>query len=255
MGGVPHHMIDVWEPEAPGSAGRYLREARAVIAAVHGRGNLPVLCGGTGLYIRAVIDGLAEGAGRDPTVEEGLAARLRADGPVPLHAALTQVDPEAAARIAPNDGFRIIRALGVFLATGMPFSHHQEAATVAGDYRTIYVRLHRPRSELYSRIDARVVAMFAAGFVEEVRRLVPRLGPTARAAIGYRECLQHLAGEMDLATTVAAVQHATRRYAKRQLTWFRSVSGASEVTLAGESGGAVQGIVDLVRDRGLAGGW
>lgn len=252
MGGVPHQMIDVWEPEDPGSAGRYLREARAAIVAVHGRGNLPVLCGGTGLYIRAVIDGLAEGAGRDPAVEEGLAARLRADGPAPLHVELTQVDPAAAARIAPNDGFRIIRALGVFRATGTPFSHHQEAATVAGDYRAVYVRLHRPRSELYGRIDARVAAMFAAGFVEEVRRLAPRLGPTARAAIGYRECLQHLAGEMDLATTVAAVQQATRRYAKRQLTWFRAVSGASEVTIAGESGGAVERIVKLVRDRGLA---
>jgi len=254
MGGVPHHMIDVWEPEDTGSAGRYLRDARAAIVAVYGRGNLPVLCGGTGLYIRAVIDGLAEGAGRDPAVEGELAERLRADGPESLHVELTQVDPEAAARIAPNDGFRIMRALGVFLATGTPFSQHQEAATVAGDYRTIYVRLHRPRSELYRRIDARVAAMFAAGFVEEVRRLAPRLGLTARAAIGYRECLRHLAGEIDLATTMTAVQQATRRYAKRQLTWFRAVSGAAEVTIPGGASGAARRIVDLVRDRGLASG-
>ncbi len=254
MSGVPHHMIDVWEPEVHGSAGRYLREARAVIAAVHGRGNLPVLCGGTGLYIRAVLDGLAQGAGRDAVVDEALAERLRAEGPAPLHAELKQADPEAAARIAPNDGFRIIRALGAFLATGVPFSHYQEATTVAGDYRTVYVCVHRPRTELYSRIDARVAEMFAAGFVEEVRRLAPRLGPTARAAIGYRECLQHLGGEMDLATTVAAVQLATRRYAKRQITWFRSVSAVFDVTIAEEVGRAVQRIVDRVRDRGLASG-
>jgi len=251
-GGVPHHMIDVWEPAEPGSAGRYLREARAVVAAVHGRGNLPVLCGGTGLYIRAVIDGLAEGAGRDLTIEGELVERLRVAGPVLLHAELAQVDPEAAARIAPNDGFRIVRALGVFLATGTPISHHQEVATVAGDYRTVYVCLHRPRSELYERIDARVAAMFADGLVEEVSRLAPRLGATARAAIGYRECLQHLAGELDLATTIAAVQQATRRYAKRQLTWFRSVPDVAEVKITGHGVAVVPKIVALVRDRGLA---
>jgi len=255
MGGVPHHMIDVWEPADPGSAGRYLREARAVIGAVHGRGSLPLLCGGTGLYIRAVIDGLAEGAGREPAVERALAERLRADGPEPLHAELTQVDPEAAARIAPSDGFRIIRALGVFLATGTPFSRYQAMATVAGDYRTVYVCLHRTRRELYERIDARVAEMFGGGLVEEVSRLAPRLGATARAAIGYRECLQHLAGEMDLATTIAAVQQATRHYAKRQLTWFRSVSGAIEVKIAGEVGAAVPEIVNLALDRGIATGW
>jgi tRNA dimethylallyltransferase len=254
MSGVPHHMIDVWEPETPGSAGRYLRDARRAIAAVHERHNLPVLCGGTGLYIRAVIDGLAEGTGRDPTVEGELVERLDADGPAPLYTELMQVDPAAAARIAPNDGFRIVRALGVFRATGTPFSHQQEVATVAGDYRTVYVSLHRPRAQLYRRIDARVAAMFADGFVEEVRELAPRLGPTARAAIGYRECLQHLAGQMDLATAIAAVQHATRRYAKRQLTWFRAVPGAMTVEVADDVRPAVTTIVGLARDRGLTTG-
>ena len=249
MHGVPHHMIDVWEPEEPGSAGRFLREARAVIAAVHGRGHLPILCGGTGLYIRAVIDGLAAGTGRDPAVEDMLEERLCAAGSVPLHAELARVDPEAADRIAPGDGFRIVRALGVFLATGIPFSRHQEEATVAADYRTLYVWLDRPRAELYRRIDARVAAMFAVGLVDEVRALAPRLGPTACAAIGYRECLQHLAGEIDLPTAIGTVQHATRRYAKRQLTWFRAVPGATVVEVAGDAGAAVETITDLARER------
>lgn len=250
MGGVPHHMIDVWQPEERGSAGRYLGQARAAIAAIHGRRHLPILCGGTGLYIRAVLDGLAEGTARDPALEEELEERLRHEGPAVLHAQLAAVDPPVAERIAPGDGFRIVRALGVFLATGTPFSEIQAEATIAADYDVAYVLLTRPRTALYRRIDRRVEEMFAAGLVDEVRGLAPRLGPTARAAIGYRECLQHLAGAIDLPATVAAVQTATRRYAKRQLTWFRAVPDAIEVDVEGQEVASVaERIVELVSRR------
>jgi tRNA dimethylallyltransferase len=252
MAGIPHHMIDVWRPEERGSAGRYLAEARAAIVAIHHRGHLPILCGGTGLYLRAVLDGLAEGTARDPEMEEGLEERLGAEGAAALHAELAQVDPPAAERIAPGDGFRIVRALGVFLATGMPFSLIQEEATIAGGYRVAYVLLNRPRAALYRRIDRRVAEMFAAGFVDEVRGLAPRLGPTARPAIGYRECLKHLAGETDLPATVAAVKQATRRYAKRQLTWFRAVPDAIAVDVEGQEVEEVtRAIVDLLSYRGV----
>ncbi len=232
MEGVPHHMIDVWEPEARGSAGRFLGEARAAIGAVHGRCCLPILCGGTGLYIRAVVDGLAEGAARDRAIELQLEARLAAEGAEALHRELARLDPAAAGRIPASDRFRLIRALGVCLATGRPFTELQGKGTRAAGYRTAYLCLTRPRAELYARINARVEQMFRDGLVAEVRGLAPRLGPTARGAIGYRECLALLAGELTEGSAIAAVQAASRRYAKRQLTWFRGVAGVRFVDLA-----------------------
>lgn len=232
MGGVPHHMIDVWEVEERGSAGRFLGEARAAIGAIHGRGRLPILCGGTGLYIRAVIDGLAEGAGRDRGIELALEGRLAAEGAESLHAELARLDPAAAGRIPASDHFRLVRALGVCLATGRPFTELQGEATHAAGYGTAYLCLTRPRAELYTRINARVEAMFRDGLVAEVRGLAPRLGPTAAAAIGYRETLRLLAGALTEAEVITAIQHASRRYAKRQLTWFRAVRGVHLVDLA-----------------------
>jgi len=246
MDGVPHHMIDVWEVEERGSAGRFLGEARAAIAAIHGRGRLPILCGGTGLYIRAVVDGLAEGAGRDRAVEVQLEARLAAEGAEVLHAELARLDPVAAARIPASDRFRLVRALGVCLATGRSFTELQGEATHPADYRTVYLCLTRPRAQLYGRIDARVEAMFRDGLVAEVRALASRLGPTARGAIGYRECLALLAGELDEVEAIAAIQRASRRYAKRQLTWFRAVVGVRFIDL--EEVGAMEAILAAARD-------
>ncbi len=245
MGGVAHHMIDVWEPEERGSAGRFGREARAAIAAIHARGRLPILCGGTGLYIRAVVEGLVEGTARDPEVEARLAQRLAREGAEALHAELAERDPEAAARIPARDHFRLLRALGVCLATGRPFTALQAEATRPPDYATTYLCLTRPRAHLYARIDARVEKMFRDGLVAEVKRLAPRLGPTAREAIGYRESLQLLAGECTEAEAIAATQAASRRYAKRQLTWFRAVAGVRFIDL--EEGGAEEALLACAR--------
>ncbi|RMF84125.1 MAG: tRNA (adenosine(37)-N6)-dimethylallyltransferase MiaA [Nitrospirae bacterium] len=251
MRGVAHHMIDVWEPEERGSAGRYLRQAREAIAAVHRRGRLPILCGGTGLYIRAVVEGLAEGTARDPAVERELEGRLRREGAARLHAELAARDPAAAARIPPSDRFRLVRALGVCLATGRPFTEIQRQATRPGGYAVRYLCLTRPRERLYRRIERRVEGMFRDGLVDEVARLAPRLGPTAREAIGYRECLRLLAGECTEAEAVAAVQRASRRYAKRQLTWFRAVPGARFVDL--EEPDALARILEEARTLARAG--
>ncbi|NCO58800.1 MAG: tRNA (adenosine(37)-N6)-dimethylallyltransferase MiaA [Nitrospirae bacterium CG18_big_fil_WC_8_21_14_2_50_70_55] len=245
-GGVPHHMLDVWEVEERGSAGRFLREARAAIAAIHRRGRLPILCGGTGLYLRAVVDGLAEGTGRDPGVEARIEQRLARVGAEPLHAELARLDPAAAGRIPATDRFRLVRALGVCLATGRPFTAVQAEATRGGGYRTCYLCLTWPRPALYARIDARVEQMFRAGLVAEVAGLAARLGPTARLAIGYRECLALLAGELDEAAAKVAIQHATRRYAKRQLTWFRAVAGVRFIDLA--AAGASEALVAAAGD-------
>ena len=246
MGGVPHHMIDVWQPQERGSAGRFLGEARAAIGAIHGRGRLPLLCGGTGLYIRAVVEGLAAGAERDRPIEVQLEGRLATAGAAVLHAELTELDPAAAARIPASDHFRLLRALGVCLATGRPFTELQGGATHPGGYRTIYLCLTRPRAHLYDRINARVEAMFRDGLVAEVAGLAPRLGPTATGAIGYRECLRLLAGEMDEAEAIASIQAASRRYAKRQLTWFRAVAGVRFIDL--EEAGAMDEVLAAARD-------
>jgi len=245
MEGVPHHMIDVWEPEARGSAGRFAREARAAIATIHGRGSLPILCGGTGLYVRAAIDGLAEGAGRDRRIEAQIEVRLAAEGVEPLHAELARLDPMAAGRIPATDRFRLVRALGVCLATGRPFSEIQRETTHAVGYRIRYLCLTRPRAQLYARINSRVEQMFRDGLVAEVRALAPRLGPTARGAIGYRECLALLAGELGEVETISAIQRASRRYAKRQLTWFRAVAGVRFIDL--EAAGAMEAILAAAR--------
>lgn len=250
MAGIPHHMIDVWEVEERGSAGRFLGEARAAIGAVHGRGRLPILCGGTGLYIRAVIDGLAEGAGRDRALELLLEGRLAAEGAEALLVELARLDPVAAGRIPASDHFRLIRALGVCLATGRPLTELQGKATRAADYRTVYLCLTRPRAELYARINGRVEAMFRDGLVAEVRGLASRLGPTAAAAIGYRETLRLFAGALTEAEAIAAIQHASRRYAKRQLTWFRAVRGVRFVDLA--KPGAMEEILATARDLAAA---
>jgi len=246
MDGVPHHMIDVWEVEARGSAGRFLGEARAAIGAIRRRGHLPILCGGTGLYIRAVVEGLAEGAGRDREIEAQLEERLAAEGAESLHAELARLDPAAAGRIPATDQFRLIRALGVCLATGRPFTELQGGATHAAGYRTRYLCLTRPRPQLYDRINARVEEMFRDGLVAEVAGLASRLGPTAAGAIGYRECLRLLAGELDEGEAIAAVQAASRRYAKRQLTWFRAVRDVRFIDL--EMAGAMEEILDAARD-------
>jgi tRNA dimethylallyltransferase len=224
---VPYHCIDLVEPGEPYSAALYQRDARAAIHDVLARGGLPVVVGGTGLYVRAALDEMSfpKGEAVSPARDrlEALAGEL---GPQGLHARLAELDPDAAALIHPNNTRRVIRALEMFGESGI--SYASQAATFAkrrSAYRTAYVGLTMERFALYERIDRRVDAMIAGGLEEEVRGLLAagyREALTAAQAIGYKELVPVLESGAPLYEAIAAIKQASRRYAKRQLTWFRA---------------------------------
>ncbi|MFP4032304.1 MAG: tRNA (adenosine(37)-N6)-dimethylallyltransferase MiaA [Desulfococcaceae bacterium] len=223
---APHHLVDVADPDEPWDAARYARVARGVIADIHGRGRAPLVAGGAGLYIRALLEGIFPAGGTDPEVRRRLRDEAAARGAPALHRRLAETDPEAATRIHPNDAFRIVRALEVLEVTGRHLSTHQ-ADHDFGDapYRLFRIGLYREREELYERIERRVDAMLAEGLLEEVRGLLARgYGPELKpmGAIGYRHMVDFLAGRVDWAETVRLLKRDTRRYAKRQLAWFRA---------------------------------
>ncbi|MBI3992202.1 MAG: tRNA (adenosine(37)-N6)-dimethylallyltransferase MiaA [Candidatus Lambdaproteobacteria bacterium] len=221
---VRHHLLDVVAPDEEYSAGHYLADARRIIADLRARGRVPILCGGTGLYFRALLFGMADIPPVPPAVRDRVAALLAEQGLAAAHAHLAQVDPQAAARIHPNDPSRIARALEVFQATGRPLSDfhaaqpfHEAAPGV------LSVACRWERATLYARIDARVKRMLAGGWVDEVRRLLsagygPQLKPLR--SIGYREIAALLLGQRDEARLAEDIARRTRHYAKRQLTWF-----------------------------------
>ncbi len=225
---VPHHLLDVVEPDQPFSAGAYVAQARAVIARLEGAGKLPVLCGGTGLYFRALLQGMANIPPVPAAIRDAVLERLERDGLAAAHAELARVDPAAARRIHPNDPARIARGLEVFEATGTPLSAYQRRGWLEGGSRCLSVGFRWERAELYARINARVAAMLAGGLVEEVRRVLalgfaPTLKPLQ--SIGYREVVEYLAGGRPESSLLPAIAQRTRHYAKRQLTWFRQHPG------------------------------
>lgn len=225
---VPHHLIDLCEPTEAWSAARFRAAATAAIHAVRGRGRIPLLVGGTGLYFRRLETGIADLPVPAPGVREALQAELQALGSAALHARLANVDPGSAARIHPNDPQRITRALEVFAAEGRPLSTYLAAATQTGLGLPIVKWVFAPpdREQLRARLARRFEAMLGQGLVNEVRGLLARPGidpncPALRA-VGYREVGQYLAGELDRPAMVDAAVTATRQYAKRQYTWFRA---------------------------------
>jgi tRNA dimethylallyltransferase len=225
---VPHHLLDVVTPDVVMTAARYAALADQALAGIAGRGAAAIVVGGTGLYVRALLHGLFQGPGAAPE----LRARLEGQGAAALHARLAAVDPRAAERIGPADLRRLVRALEVYELTGVPMSVHQEAHDVRRSprrYEARLVGLDPPRDELRRRIDQRVDAMLAAGLVAEVRALVAAHPGGARAldAIGYREIAAHLRGELGLSQAAEAIKGATRRYARRQLGWFRAEQGVT----------------------------
>jgi tRNA dimethylallyltransferase len=231
---VAHHLIDVVTPDAPYNAGRYVAEARRAAAAIHARGRIVVLAGGTGLYIRAFLEGLLAAGAADPGLRERLEredARARAEGrPEHLHERLRAVDPEAAARIHVNDARRIIRALEIVQHTGRPSARLREAQRCADrPYRALQIALDPGRETLDRRIDAACVRMIEAGLLREVRGLCERrYGPdlAPMQAIGYRHMLPVVQGADTLANALTAMQRDTRRFARRQRTWLRGVPEA-----------------------------
>lgn len=222
---VAHHLVDVAEPAEPFSAAAYARLARAALADVAGRGRLAIVAGGTGLYLRALLRGLFEGPSRDEPLRrrlEGLAERF---GDARLHRLLARADPEAAAKIRPRDRVRVVRALEVRLVTGRPISDQQRGgAEPLRGFRTLVVGLDPGRERLRRAVEARTRDMLARGLLEEVRGLLDRgCGPGLRPlrAIGYRQAVAVVLGEMTVGEAEAAIVTETMRFAKRQRTWFR----------------------------------
>jgi tRNA dimethylallyltransferase len=217
---VPHHLIDVAGPNEPFTAGAYSKLARKALQEVAARGHLPIVSGGTGLYLRALTEGLFAG----PARQEDLRGRLRQSaerrGSAWLHRILTRLDPASAARIHANDTPKLIRAVEVCLAVRRPMSEVMGRDPLTG-FRLLRIGLNPPRPALYARLNARCAEMFAAGLVEETRGLLARYGLVKTlASLGYRQASAVLAGEMDERQAVAA-QQGHRNYAKRQMTWFR----------------------------------
>ncbi len=215
---VPHHLIDVVEVSEKFDVARYVTLANAAIAAIQRRRKTPLIAGGTGLYLRALTEGLSEAPDADPA----LRAELEAMGRESVLAELRRIDPEAADRIGPHNFRRLVRALEICRLTGRKNSDVRRQWDPAR--LPLMHGLDRDRPDLYARCDARVDAMFRAGLVDEVRSLLPRglaENTTARQALGYKEVMIHLRGEATLEDTVALVKTRTRQFAKRQLTWFR----------------------------------
>ncbi len=221
---VPHHMLDVVSPEQPYTAGDYSRDARAALCAISGRGHVPIVAGGTGLYLRALLDGLFPGPQRSEKLRKRLRETAGRRGDLYLARILERLDPISAARIHPNDVPKIIRAIEVTLAARQPMSAAWEAGrNRLRGFRVLRLGLDPPRAELYARINDRAAEMFARGLVQETERLLARYGAECRplASLGYKQAAMLLRGELSLPEAVAATQQGHRNYAKRQATWFR----------------------------------
>jgi tRNA dimethylallyltransferase len=227
--GLSHHLLDLLEPAQVFTAGEYRRRALDVLADLRSRAKLPIFIVGTGLYFRALVEGLADAPGRSEDLRARLRKRADIRGPEYLHRILSRLDRQAAARIASRDTNKLIRAIEICVLAGKPMSevHGAGRARLEG-FTAIKLGLMPPRAALYERIHARTGTMLTAGWLEEVRRLVAAgVPPDAKPFqfIGYRELRAHLEGVVPLEKAVRAIQQATRRYAKRQITWFRRETG------------------------------
>ena len=250
---VPHHLIDVADPDEPFTAGVYSRAARVALKQVAGRGHLPIVTGGTGLYLRALTEGLFAG----PERQEALRARLRQTaqkrGSAWLHRILERLDAPSAARIHMNDTPKLIRAIEVCLAARQPMSQVLASKIESRDpltgFRLLRVGLNPPRQGLYERLNERCAAMFAAGLVEETRGLLERFGPVkALDSLGYRQALRVLRESSSIEDAIAAAQQGHRNYAKRQMTWFRREPDVRWIEGFGNDAETVRAAASLVEE-------
>jgi tRNA dimethylallyltransferase len=224
-GGIPHHLIDIADPNEVYTAAQFARDASRAIRDIHGRGRLPILVGGTGFYYRALVRGLFPGPGADDALRARLDRIAGARGPERLHRMLQRVDPLSAARIMPRDQKRLVRALEVYFTTGRPLTEHfADTRSLIDDCQVISVALKLPPELTAERVARRVDQQFARGIVGEVRGLLARgVPPDARPFGGlvYRQVMEMLDGVRDEAATRALIAQENRRYARRQLIWFR----------------------------------
>jgi tRNA dimethylallyltransferase len=221
---VPHHLFDCKDPLAQTTAGEYAREARPVLDGIRQRGHLPIVVGGTGLYLRALLDGLFSGPQRSEELRERLRDRLALKPPGYLHRLLRRMDASAAAKIHANDAPKLIRAIEVCLSARQPITAAwKQGQEPLRGFRILRLGLNPDRTALYQQLNQRAVTMFDSGLVEETRRLLEKYGDNAWPirSLGYRQAVQFLRGELDRQAAITATQQAHRNYAKRQMTWFR----------------------------------
>lgn len=222
---IPHHLVDLLEPSDRFSAGDFARRARQAVTEIENRGHVPIVVGGSGLYLRALLEGLSAIPRGDEALRGKLAQRLDSEGLPVLHEELRRLDPETAERLAPADRQRILRALEVFHTSGRPLSEWiREQPIGHRPLRAFRIGLTLPRSILYDRIAERVLEMIEQGWVHEIEGILEKgVDPEAPAfqAIGYRQLVRYLSGELNLEDALNDIIRATRRYAKRQMTWFR----------------------------------
>jgi tRNA dimethylallyltransferase len=222
---VRHHMLDLQNPDRDFSAGDYQRQAREVIRDISSRGNLPLVVGGTGFYLRALIDGLFEGPARSEELRARMRKVIQYKGPQTLHRALQRIDPECAARIAKVDADRVIRAYEVYLVSGKSMTWWQQQPRDAfRGFRWLKIGIDQPRERLYTLINQRVDEMFQRGLIEETRGLLKEFDRNSQAfkAIGYRQAAACIEGMMTESEAIEETKKQSRHYAKRQITWFRS---------------------------------
>ncbi len=240
---APHHLIDVAEPNEPFTAGAYSRLARASLQEIEARRRLPIVTGGTGLYLRALIDGLFAGPERQQELRSRLRKSMERHGAGWLHRLLARLDPATAGRIHANDSPKLIRAIEVCLAARSPLSTllQNEGRNPLMGFRLLRIGLNPPRAALYDRLNRRCAEMFAAGLVEETRGLLARYGRVkALASLGYRQACAVLDGTMSEETAIKAAQQGHRNYAKRQMTWFRREPDVRWIERFGDEAQALQ---------------
>jgi tRNA dimethylallyltransferase len=256
---LPHHLIDVADPDQPFTAGEYSRQARATLRQIASRGRLPIVTGGTGLYLRALTEGLFAGPERQHELRARLERSRAKHSEAWLHRLLTRLDHGSAARIHANDAPKLIRAIEVCIATRQPFSatlgNQKNARNPLTGFRLLRIGLNPPRQALppreglYARLNRRAAAMFAAGLIEETRSLLDRFGPVkALDSLGYRQAMAVLAGTMTEAAAIAAAQQGHRNYAKRQLTWFRREPEVHWIAGFGDEPESLSIAAELVQD-------
>ena len=252
---VPHHLIDVAEPGEAFTAGEYARQARVALTAIAQRGRLPIVVGGTGLYLRALLEGLFPGPQRSDELRERLRVRVSERGPGYLHGLLRRLDPAAALKIHTNDVPKVIRAIEVCMAARTPMSElwQQRGRDPLRGFRVLRIGLNPPREKLYDRINQRAAQMFEDGLIAETQSMLQRYGD-ARAitpihSLGYEQALQHLRGELSLPQAVAVAQQGHRNYAKRQMTWFHREPDVTWLAGFGDDPALVEQAATLISSR------
>jgi len=248
---LPHHLIDVCNPDQPFTAGAYSRAARAALSEIVARGCLPIVTGGTGLYLRALTEGLFAGPARQADLRARLQRSLTRHGEAWLHRLLQRLDPASAARIHANDIPKLIRAIEVCLASRAPLSQVLDSPAARDPltgFRLLRIGLNPPRQPLYDRLNRRAAQMFASGLIDETRTLLDRYGPVkALDSLGYRQALQVLRDSLPVKEAVASAQQGHRNYAKRQLTWFRREPQVHWIPAFGDDPETMPLVVDRVQ--------